>query len=159
MAQLSIKVDGLRELEAALIDLGSEVAGKKGGLVKTALMAAALPVLRDAQARVPAVTGTLKSQIKRARIRNPRAYNEVVTVGVPLPEWAGGKLQGDTYGLFVEMGTVRMPARPFLRPALESNRDNSTKIFRTRLAVGIEREAKKIGNRNAAQVGARVKKL
>ena len=46
---VSVDVIGLRELEQALQELGSEVAGKNGGLVRNALMAAAKPVLEMAK--------------------------------------------------------------------------------------------------------------
>ena len=164
---MSVKIKatvlGLAELEDALIELGSEVAGKNGGFVRSSLMAAALPVLRDAQARAPVgpskeghAGGTLKKQIKRNRVKNPRAYNELVTIGVPWPQWAPGKhavLLNDTYGAFVEFGTVKQSAQPFLRPALESNKEKSTKIFSTTLGRKIRSAAKKIGKKNLARVG------
>jgi len=185
--KVSVDVIGLRELEQALQELGSEVAGKNGGLVRTALMGAALPVLRDAQSRVPKKEGDLMRAIKRSRIKNPRAYSEIITVGVPLPEFQSGqhavltnKKQGG-HGLFIEFGAQRpwstknnygktradyrvggnfmMPPRPFLRPALEGNRKNSVEIFRKNLATGIVRVAKKVGNKNAQAIGARIKKL
>ena len=46
--KVAVDVVGLRELEHALKELGSEVAGKNGGLVRNALMAAAKPVLEMA---------------------------------------------------------------------------------------------------------------
>ena len=172
----SMRVDGLKELEWALKELPKELSGKNGGPVKTALMAAALPVLRMAQARVPVAEGDLRRAIKRKRVREPRAYNEIITVGFPMPEWQPGthavltnKKQGG-HGMFVEFGTGLpkkrtpfsgefMQARPFLRPALESNREVSTKIYRTKLAAGIEKIAKQVGNKNAAAVANRVKRL
>jgi len=176
--KMKTQVVGLKELEGALKELG-KAAGQKGGPVKTALFAAALPVLRAAQANVPVADGDLKRAIKRTRLKNPLAYNEVITIGFPMPQWASGKhavltnkKQGG-HGLFVEFGTGLprtgtrkqntpfsgefMEARPFLRPALESNRQISTNIFRTKLAVGIEKIAKEIGNKNAAKVAAQVK--
>jgi HK97 gp10 family phage protein len=171
---ISIKTEvlGLKELEKALKDLG-EAAGQKGGPVKTALMAASLPVLREAQGRVPVDEGDLRRAIKRKRIRDPRAYNEIIVIGFPYPEWAQGrhavltnKKQGG-HGIFVEFGTGLpkkhdpfsgkfMQARPFLRPALENNRDNSTRIFTIKLATGIEKIAKKVGNENARRVASKV---
>ena len=157
MPKIAVSVHGLDELKKALIELGSDVAGKNGGFVRTALMAASKPVLQDAIARVHVDSGALKKQIKRNRIRNPRAYSELVTVGIPAPEWASGRIVGDTYGMFEELGTVQRPAHPFLRPSLESNRTESTNIFRVTLARKIELAAKKIGNKNAAAVASKVR--
>jgi HK97 gp10 family phage protein len=165
--QATINVVGFAELKKALIELGSEVAGKNGGFVRSALVSGALPVLRDAQARVPVKSGKLRKQIKRKRVKHPRHYNELVQVGVPLPEWAQGthaKLLNNTYGKFVEMGTQRkgggtlMPARPFLRPSLESNRQESVQIISRKLAASIKKAAKQIGNKNLAAVASKVQR-
>jgi len=150
----TIDVVGLKELEAALKELGSEVAGKNGGLVRTALMGAALPVLRDMQNNVPVDTGDLKKQIKRSRDKDSKIAQEVIDVGL-----ISRKRRGINYGSFIEFGTRLKAARPFMRPALDANKHNSTELFRKKLAAGIERVAKKIGNKNAAAVGARIKKL
>ena len=159
-------VHGLAELDAALRELRQEMDGKEGNLVGSALMSAALPVLRDAQNRAPRnkeprkghQAGTLAKQIKRNKVKNPRAYSEIVNVGVLAPQWAGGKLINDSYGKFVELGTRKMAAQPFLRPALEANREESPKLFGRKLGAGIEREAKKIGSKNLAAVGAKAKR-
>lgn len=148
----TIDVTGLKELEEALKELGSEVAGRNGGLVRTALMGAALPVLRDAQARVPVDTGRLRDSIKRQRHKNPKYLSEIVGVGVD-PGRSRDDESGAWYGYIVEA------RHPFLRPALESNREEAVLLFRKKLAAGIERVAKKVGNKNAAAVGAKVKRL
>lgn len=158
--KVSVDVLGLRELEKALKSLGSEVAGKNGGLVRTALMAAALPVLRSAQVYAEASrdTGKLAEALTRSRqskVDPDIDANEAVDVGL----FSRGKGKKVFYGKFLEFGTSRQPAQPFLRQALESNVKESTDIFRKKLATGIERVAKKIGNKNAQEVGARIKKL
>ena len=163
--QVTTEIHGLRELEKALIDLGSEVAGKNGGLVRTALMGAALPVMKTAKATVAVSTPAddddgihIRDVITRSR-QNPvdpeMKANEAVDVGL----FARGKGKKMIYGQFLEFGTSKMAAQPFLRRALETNQRESINLFRKKLATGIERVAKKIGNENAAKVGARIKKL
>ena len=155
--QITTHLAGLEELEKALKELGSEVAGKNGGLVRTALMGAALPVLRTAQGTAPVREGDLQRSLKRSRQKKvdpALGANEAVDVGL-----ISRRGRGIAYGGFVEFGTSRMAARPFLRNALQSNVTESTGLFRKRLAMGIERLGKKIGNANAAKVGARIKKL
>ena len=154
------KVYGLRELEKALKELGSEVAGKNGGLVRTALFAAADPVLNSATslATKSKDTGDLLRAISKSRQRevDPAIKaNEVVDVGL----FSRGKGKHIYHGEFVEFGTTKMTAQPFLRPALEQNKDKSTTIFRKRLATGIVRVAKKVGNKNAVSMGARIKRF
>ena len=97
-------------------------------------MAAALPVLRTAQANVPVDTGRLKHAIKRRRHPNPTVLNEIVGVGVDM-----GRKRGDTGGAFY--GRIIELRQPFLRPALETNRAKSTAIYATKLAVGIEKNS------------------
>ena len=80
--------------------------------------------------------------------------NEAVDVGL-----ISRRGRGTAYGAFVEFGTSQKAARPYLRPALESNVQQSTDIFRKNLATGIVRVAKKVGNKNAQAIGARIKKL
>lgn len=43
------------------------------------------------------------------------------------------------YGRFIEFGTVKMPARPFLRPALEDNVQRATQAIADRLAARIKK--------------------
>lgn len=156
--KMSMQVVGLKELEQALKELPKELSGKKGGPVKTALMAAALPVLRSAQANAAKRTGRLRGAIKRQRHPNPKFLNEIVGVGVD-PGTSREDARGAWYGHFIEFGTVKNPPRPFLRPALEANRKNSVLIYRKRLAIGIEKIAKQVGNENARRVAANVRRF
>lgn len=63
----------------------------------------ALFVEADAKRRAPVRTGALRRSIQSVI----RAAAAVVRVGVD-------------YGVYVEYGTHRMPARPYLRPAVEA---------------------------------------
>ena len=168
--QLTYKVVGLREMERALQDLVKDVEGKglvgaRGGPVKSALWAAALPVLRQAKANVArfSKTGRLKNAIVRQRHKRPRILSEIVGVGV-----RPGRSRQDKSGAFyanavhqgarTEFGTLKMKARPFLRNAMESKRGEALGIFSRKLGAGIEKIAIKIGNQNAAKIGARARR-
>jgi hypothetical protein len=166
---ISLKIDvvGLKELEKALKDLGVE-AGQKGGPVKNALRAAAQPVLDSAQmdAAKHSVTGALLESLKVIRHPDPKYLNEIQGVGVHRmgkrpPKGKDQKTGLPWYAQIVEYGGRGKsgPLKGFLRKALETNRQKSTLIYRKRLAVGIERIAKKVGNKNAAAVAAKVKRL
>jgi hypothetical protein len=166
---ISIQTDviGLKELEKALKDLGI-AAGQKGGPVKNALRAAAQPVLASAQmdAAKHFQTGVLLESLKVMRHPNPRYLNEIQGVGVHNmgrrpPKGEDQNTGKPWYAEIVEYGGRGKtgPLKGFLRRALETNRDTSTKIYRTRLAVGIERIAKKVGNKNAAAVASKIKRL
>ena len=164
---LKVEVTGLKELDKALKDLGIQ-AGQKGGPVKNALRAAAQPVLDSAQmdAAKHSDTGTLLESLKIIRHPNPKFLNEIQGVGVHRMGKRPGKGQDQDTGLpwyanIVEYGGRGKsgPLKGFLRSALETNRQKSTLIYRKRLAVGIERIAKKVGNKNAAAVASKIKRL
>jgi len=167
------EIHGFKELESALKDLRKEMGGKEGNITAKAMMKAAYPVWREAQARAPvskadsgAFTsirfnrgggykimgpgkdqpGNLRKSIKRKRLPNPRYLSEIVGIGV---EQGGTRANptGAYYGKFVEFGTVNMPAQPFLRPALEANRAVFIQVFGNELGKGITREGAKIGKK------------
>lgn len=165
---MTIRVSGLKELEDALKELGSEVAGSSGkgktNLVREAMMKAMEPVKTQAKETAP-FSGPLdddgihlRDTIRKRRQTEPDpdiAANEVIDVGL----FKGGKGKRIFYGQFLEFGTSQMPAQPWLRQSLEANRGQVLKLFRKNLATGVIRVAKRVGNKNVAAVGARIKKL
>jgi len=170
--KVAYEITGFKELELALKDLRKEMQGGEGNITAKALMKASYPVWREAQARAPvsgggahtpvkqlksgrfvpdwqaikSEPGTLRKSIKRKRLRNPRGWSEVVGIGV---ESGGTRANpiGAYYGLFQEFGTRHIPAQPFLRPALESNRAVFIRVFGQELGRHIEREGRKIGKK------------
>ena len=151
---------GLKELDKALSQLPKELVGKAGGPLKTALMAAALPVLRTAQQTVPdrddiPNTGLLSSMIKRRRATKNRKGSETVQVFI-----RGNKQQRKDayYAPWLEFGAKGLAPTRWFTKSLESNRTNSVEIFRKNLAGSVERIARKIGNENLRAVGAQLKK-
>ena len=161
----SMRVDGLKELEWALKELPKELTGKAGGPVKLALKAAAQPVLETAQgkAMVHSKTGTLMGALKVQRHPRPKYLNEIYGVGVDpgkRPEKGAPQDTGKPwYAMIVEYGGRGKsgPLKGFMRQSLEVNREKSTKIYATKLATGIERIARKVGNENARRVAAKVR--
>jgi len=159
--EVNYKIAGLDQLQKALTDLPKELVSNKGGPVKTALMAAALPVLRTAQITVPdrdstPNSGTLAKMIKRRRATKSGPGWESVQVYV-----RGNKQQEKDayYAAWVEFGHQGYDASRWFSQSLESNVPTSLGIFRKNLATSIEKIAKKIGNENARKVAAEVKSL
>lgn len=66
----------------------------------------------DAQLRTPVDTGMLKGSI------NHRVSKDSVIIGTNVE-----------YSEYVEYGTSRTPAQPYLRPALYENEDKAKKIY------------------------------
>lgn len=64
-------------------------------------------IASDARSRAPVATGYLRSSIKAESLETGKSAQIVV---------------GAEYGRFVEYGTYKMAARPFLTPALEADK-------------------------------------
>ena len=77
--------------------------------VKGALTESALLVERDAKIKVPVDTGRLRSSISHSE--EFEADNPAVVVGT-----------NTEYASYIELGTSRQAAKPFLYPALSENR-------------------------------------
>jgi HK97 gp10 family phage protein len=80
----------------------------------TIVAKAALDIQEGAQRRAPVDTGTLRASIQAKRIS---ATHWEVWVGVD-------------YGIYLEYGTVNMPAQPYLRPAVADVADSFRKAMR-----------------------------
>lgn len=152
MAQQQIEMQGLRELEKALLDLPKRLERR---VLNSALMSGARLMVRDAKQRVPVATGELRRNI-RARPDRPRdGHTATVIVGVrKLSKAQLFKLRKKRintsdpfYWRFVEFGTSRMAARPFLRPAFESQKVGAVAVIKDALRERIDKEAQKLGRR------------
>jgi HK97 gp10 family phage protein len=161
VTEFSFKVTGLKELHDALTKLPKELVSNNGGPVKTALMAATLPILKTAQNTIPdrdeiPNKGQLMRAIRRRRATKARKGSEIVQVYIRKGRKRDDE-SGAYYAPWVEFGAKGLaPTRWFTR-SLESNAQNSTEIFRKNLAGSIVRIANKIGAENLRTVAARVK--
>jgi len=174
---MSVKVNyavvGGDELQKALQELGSEVAGKGGGLVKNALFAAGRVVKARMIANAPeskngswvgkganrhrGQPGRLKRSIQMFREKNPRRLSEITYVG-PMLGQSRDDPKGAWYAAIVEFqGGAGGKGAGYMRRSIHPDEDTAT--IRRNLATGIVRVATKIGNANARAIGARIKKL
>jgi HK97 gp10 family phage protein len=149
-------VEGLAEMEAFLRTLPDDIARK---MLRSSLMGAARPIMRQAQANVqqtfgnsPRYTGTLAAGIVRGRaktglaarvdvkLKKPRSKAKATVNGVK-------KQSGDDpfYGRFLEFGTSKMPARPFLKPAGMAKQDEAGREMNKALAKQIAKWCKANG--------------
>jgi HK97 gp10 family phage protein len=101
--ELIVKVDRLPEIIAKLPDAVSQVLAK-----------VALDIESDAKTRAPVKTGHLRGSVQAGQ-ESQLAWR----IGV-----------GAEYGIYVEMGTRFMGARPFLTPAVEHARGGFESAFR-----------------------------
>ncbi|APM39872.1 HK97-gp10 family putative phage morphogenesis protein [Clostridium kluyveri] len=123
-----IELTGVDEILNKLQRIGANISR----LENKALKNAAEPVLQDAKANVPVRTGKLKKGLKITNVKKKEGVKYIL-VGVD---------RGDNseifYGKFVEFGTSKMSARPFLQPAYEKNKDTIQKTIADTLKEGLK---------------------
>ena len=134
---MSIKMTGMRELNRAFKRLPGEL--KKGG-EKAVLRAGAKPINVAAKSRAPVGSGLLKKSIGT----NVKKVDGEVTARVgPRSGWKkevtrdGRQVVSDPnkYSHLVEFGTSHSAARPFIRPAVDSTRNQVVGA----MAVGLDK--------------------
>lgn len=143
MADVS-QVKGLRELGLSMRGLSADMAGK---IARQATAAGAGVVRKAARAKAPKDTGNLQAAIVMKRVKDtPLTEEYVVAVrkGKTRDAKAGkdgtGKQGKDAfYAHFPEFGTVKMPAQPYMRPALEDNVQAATDAMAKRLKQRLDK--------------------
>lgn len=178
MAGESVRIEGLRGVLQTLRDLPPELVSKGGGPVRTALRRAAVLIQKQAQANVERIvadpniggresksSGALRDSITTRRLRMPSGQKgERYWIGIaPLKrKYADtrknrrkqrvGKfyviLPPTYYAWFLEDGTERQSAKPFMRPAFEAKRAEAVTLFATELPRAIDRIVKRIERAN-----------
>ena len=131
---IDIRVLGDQALERKLKRLVPKLQKK---ILRKAMRKAIRPVLAAAKEKVPVDTGALRDSLKIRAIKPRRGrFGVGVVTGKDL-------FKGDQfYGAFVELGTKKQPARPFLRPALKENEEGAKRTLRREIGTELEREAK-----------------
>lgn len=161
---ISFEVQGLKELEQALLEIGQAASAKA---LFPALMSAGLPIQKEAKKLAPKATepyyrykkkrnsnntdeesGSQKIQVQpgglRKSIARKRLKESVLGNGANIAiSWRGSGF----YGRFIEFGTSKYPAKPFLRPAFDAKKEEALTIFKQKLAENIEKQRQKIAQR------------
>ncbi|KQZ00901.1 hypothetical protein ASD45_08540 [Pseudolabrys sp. Root1462] len=154
MASQIFKVDGLKELDAALVELADTYGEKKvKPLLTRVLKKSGEPIRAAGEANAPKLTGRLKlsytvsTKLSRSQKRaNVKESMVEVYVGPgPHPK-----------GLQTEFGNAHQAPEPHLRPAFDSQVDQSLTIVKSELADDIARTTKRLG-RKAARDAAKMK--
>lgn len=126
----NIELTGVDEILNRLQQIGANL----GKLENKALKNAAEPVLDDAKATnaFKNRSGKLRKGLKITNVKKKDGMKYIL-VGVD---------RGDNsevfYGKFIEFGTSKMPARPFLQPAYEKNKQNIKRIIAETLKEGLK---------------------
>lgn len=112
----SLRIEGGEALAKALQSLSERVAKKT---MREALADAAEPIRRSASRHAPRrpPAPDIGQNIVISTGRNPQGVSVAV-----------GPAAGFHYGMFLEYGTVKMPAQPFMRPAFD---ETAQKVIKT----------------------------
>ncbi len=160
----NIKVEGLAELNRRLQELPRHIAKNT---LRGAVNAAATVIRKEAQQRAPVYipvavawggkagsigtkhppAGTLKRAIYQKHVRAGSDTQQMYIIGVRHSRVSKVQAYGPLdayYWHFVEFGTSRMAARPFLRPAFALKKDAAIDAMKAYLAERIPREAAKL---------------
>lgn len=173
MAYTKIQVLGLKELEDALNDLPRAVAR---GTLTRALKKTAQPIADDEKRRVRVRSGeTRDSVIVTTKVRNQvglQEYGETIASGGSREEAVGAlraaRRAGGSDGaraevsigptkftaVFLERGTFKMPAFPFVRPAWEAGKYRALDDISTQLKNEIDKSVARAA-RKAARLAAK----
>lgn len=159
----TVEIQGMKELEEALLELGNSVAGK---VLYSSLMAASTPMWKMARALAPIADkpyyrywkggkvigknadgtkirsakqrkliqpGNLRKNITRLRVRDADPDH-------PSAAQVGIRVRRDGfYGRFFEFGASNVAAQPFMRPAFDSKKEEALVIIKEKLALNIEK--------------------
>ena len=126
------EVHGLKELNQALKKFPVNVERR---MLRSIAGAGGQVVVKAAKQNVPVASGDLKKGIIRRSKKGAKIPSRVVvSVGASTEVF---------YGMFLEFGTVKMPATPWLRPALDDNIIEIVAAMKKRAGKRIEAEAKK----------------
>jgi len=155
MADVTVQFEGFAELAKALHELPERVA--RNGL-RAAVNAGANVIKKEAISKAPELTGALKANLYQKQIREKSGpVRQTFYVGVKngVAKYAktaanrrAGKVgvyknAGSTfYWRFIEFGTSKMPAKPFLRPAFEGQKENAVKAIGAKLDERIQKHAR-----------------
>jgi HK97 gp10 family phage protein len=158
MADLSVTMTGIDELSRKLEGLKYDVA-RKGG--RSALRKAAQVIRDQARSNAQSIDDPKSRDdiTKNLSERWGSKFNKTtgdLMFRVGVLGGAGGNMSrkqqenglpgGDTrHWRFVEFGTEKMPARPFMRPAMEQSAQRATDVFVSQYSAAIDRALKKAG--------------
>lgn len=122
---IGFRVEGLEGLERQFDRLADT---SKRKVMMKALNAGAAPIKKEAKANAPVDKGVLKSQIRSKQMK----YTEKPAVGI----YVSGKA---FYWYFIENGTSKMAAAPFLRPAVDSKHEEAVDKFKEKWKAEIDK--------------------
>jgi len=102
-----------------------------------AMRAATKPIIKEARNLVPKSSGVLKKSIG-AKKRQSKNKNIIHFSVAPLVK------KGGFYAHMIEFGTVKMSAKPFMRPAVDKTADETIKVAKDYMIKRLDKEMAKL---------------
>jgi HK97 gp10 family phage protein len=143
----SFSITGLSDLEKRLSEFSDRV-GKN--ILRGAVSAGAAVIRNEARLKAPKDTGEMVRDIMIKRAKEIKGSGDVtyqVFVRTGKKSRLAGKKRNvardSFYWRFVEFGTSKMSAKPFMRPAFDTQKEKAVERIREYLAARIEKEATK----------------
>lgn len=134
MAAGKLILQGDKELIAAMNALTPALEKK---VLRTALRAGGKPILAQAKSNAPFKTGQTRRALKLRAMKRSRKNR----VGV-IVQTKDGDYKGDQfYASFIEYGTSKMAAKPFMRPAFDTKKNESLQIVTREIDAGLQKVA------------------
>lgn len=169
MAKTTMRIEGLKELEAALMEL-PKATGKN--VLRRALISAATPMADSARNMAPVRSGALKRSIKIGKVKfssgsaGKRAFAEAMARGASRAEAGAatreaneGSSEDITSALLVlgpgrnpqatfqEFGTVHHPPHAYMRPAWDQGKANAAETIKNELKSEIDKAVARIARK------------
>lgn len=146
---MQVKIEGLRELERALVELPKTTARNT---LRRVLISASRDVEHDMEAGAPVDTGYTSRSVATSPTLNPRQRREIAredrndfaVIYIGSRRGSAAHLQ--------EFGTVSQAAQPYMRPAWDSNKAKVLENIKRDLGDEIEKSAARLA-RKAARLG------
>lgn len=160
MGSVTVRVDGLKELQKAMQSLGRKTSNRiavkamrKGGAIVRDKARALAPVLKESvpHRRAGILRKSIQSRTKVGKNGRTDAYvwvKGISTKQVLKFKKKSGKSSAYNprdpfYWRYLEFGTSKMPARPFMRPAFQQSKEQAAQAIIDTLQQEIIAEAGK----------------
>lgn len=157
-----LKIEGLNGILETLKKLPPEVVSKRGGPVKSALRKGALIILKQAKTNLQNVTRStdpekqystgllLKNVITTRGKPPPNVRGEVYLIRVRRKGYPrkGRTVSTQKTGSLLEYGSVKQPAEPWLRPALDARGEEAMQVVKRELLREIDKVTKKLAQQH-----------
>lgn len=143
---IDVKVEGLVELEQNLLKLPEDLAKRALGIAARR----AMEFLRKRiAASAPVLTGRLQKGIKmRSKFVGDGVHGGTIIVSIGLQ--LSPKEASAFYGRFLEFGTIKMKAEPFMKPTFDAGAPEVLEHFGKELEKAIEAVARRAKAKLAA---------